>query len=38
MIYEFPDTESLQPGGVTRGDIGNSNGTVTGGVQNGGDR
>ena len=38
MIYEFPDTESLQPGGVTRGDIGNSNGTVTGGVRNGGDR
>ncbi len=38
MIYEFPDTESLQPGGVTREDIGNSNGTVTGGVRNGGDR
>ena len=40
MIYEFPDTESLQPGGVTRGDIGNNNGTVTGGVRHtdGGDR
>lgn len=36
MIYEFPDTESLQPGGVTREDIGNRNGTVTGGVQNDG--
>ena len=36
MIYEFPDTESLQPGGVTREDVGNQNGTVTGGVRNGG--
>ena len=34
MIYEFPDTESLQPGGVQREDIGNQNGTVTGGVRN----
>lgn len=34
MIYEFPDTESLQPGGVTREDIGSRNGTVTGGVRN----
>lgn len=36
MIYEFPDTESLQPGGVQREDIGTQNGTVTGGVRNDG--
>ena len=34
MIYETPDTESLQPGGGQREDIGNRNGTVTGGVRN----
>lgn len=34
MIYEIPDSESLQPGGVQREDIGNRNGTVTGGVRN----
>ncbi len=30
MIYETPDSEALQPGGVTREDIGNSNGSVSG--------
>ena len=30
MIYETPDNESLQPGGVTREDIGNENGGVSG--------
>lgn len=30
MIYETPDIESLQPGGVTREDIGNENGGVSG--------
>ena len=34
MIYEIPDSTSLQPGGVTREDLGNQNGTVTGGVRN----
>lgn len=33
MIYEFPDSESLKPGGVVREDIGNENGSVTGGVR-----
>lgn len=33
MIYEIPDSMSLQPGGVTREDIGNQNGTISGGVQ-----
>lgn len=32
MIYETPDVQSLQPGGVMREDIGRSNGTVSGGV------
>lgn len=36
MIYETPDTTSLQPGGLMREDIGNQNGTVSGGVRNGG--
>ena len=31
MIYETPDTQSLQPGGLQREDIGNQNGTITGG-------
>ncbi len=30
MIYETPDTESLQPGGLTREDIGGDNGGVSG--------
>lgn len=34
MIYEIPDSESLKPGGVTREDIGNNNGSVSGGVRN----
>lgn len=34
MIYEIPDSESLKSGGVTREDIGNNNGTVSGGVRN----
>ena len=34
MIYETPGTTSLQPGGLTREDIGGQNGTVTGGVRN----
>ena len=29
MIYETPDVESLQPGGVQREDIGNRNGLMT---------
>ena len=33
MIYETPDSTSLQPGGLTREDIGNQNGTVSGGVR-----
>lgn len=40
MIYEFPDSESLMPGGVTREDIGNRNGEITGGnivTERGGD-
>lgn len=40
MIYEFPDSESLMPGGVTREDIGNRNGEITGGnivTESGGD-
>jgi len=36
MIYETPDSSSLQPGGAVREDIGNQNGTVSGGVRNGG--
>jgi len=36
MIYETPDSSSLQPGGLMREDIGNQNGTVSGGVRNGG--
>lgn len=31
MIYEFPDSESLMPGGVRREDIGNRNGEISGG-------
>ncbi len=34
MIYETPDSSSLQPGGVQREDIGSRNGTITGGVRN----
>lgn len=33
MIYETPDAESLQPGGLMREDIGNRNGGITGGVR-----
>ena len=32
VLYETPRTESLLPGGLTREDIGNGNGTVSGGV------
>lgn len=38
MIYETPDTESLQPGGLTREDIGNENGGVSGRADMGGTR
>lgn len=38
MIYETPDTESLQPGGLTREDIGNENGGVSGRPVGGGSR
>ena len=31
MLYETPETEGLVPGGVTRDDIGNRNGEITGG-------
>lgn len=33
MIYEIPEALSLRPGGGDREDIGNGNGTVSGGVQ-----
>ena len=33
MIYETPDTQSLQPGGVMREDVGSGNGSITGGVR-----
>ncbi len=33
MIYEIPDSLSLRPGGEEREDIGNGNGTVSGGVR-----
>jgi len=33
IIYETPDTQSLQPGGVTREDVGGNNGTLSGGVR-----
>lgn len=36
MIYETPDSVSLRPGN-DREDIGNSNGTLTGGVRSGGE-
>lgn len=36
MIYETPDSESLRPNGG-REDIGNGNGTLTGGVRSGGE-
>ncbi len=36
MIYETPDSETLQPGGLMREDVGNSNGGMTG-RNNGGD-
>ncbi len=32
MIFETPDVQSLQPGGLMREDIGNQNGTVSGGM------
>ena len=32
VLYETPRTESLLPGGLTREDIGNGNGTLSGGV------
>ena len=38
MIYETPDTESLQPGGLTREDIGSENGGVSGRASAGGMR
>lgn len=38
MIYETPDSSSLQPGGLTREDIGNQNGTISGGVRDGGEQ
>ena len=31
MIYETPDSQSLQPGGLKREDIGNRNGMISGG-------
>ena len=36
MIYETPDTQSLQPGGLRREDIGNENGDVSGRLNQGG--
>ena len=36
IIFETPDTQSLQPGGLQREDIGNKNGTVSGGIMQGG--
>ena len=35
ILYETPRTESLLPGGVTREDIGNRNGTLSGGANPG---
>ena len=32
-LYETPDVEALQPGGLRREDIGNENGTLTGGTR-----
>lgn len=32
LIYETPGTESLEPGGVNREDVGNRNGILSGGV------
>ena len=33
MIYETPDSQSLQPGGVTREDVGRNNGSISGGTR-----
>ena len=33
MIYETPDSQSLQTGGLTREDVGNNNGSISGGVR-----
>ena len=33
MIYETPDNQSLQPGGVMREDVGGNNGSISGGVR-----
>lgn len=33
MLYETPDSESLQPGGLKREDVGRRNGTISGGVR-----
>ena len=35
QIYETPETESLQPGGLNREDIGNRNGILSGGTVTG---
>ena len=35
FLYETPGTESLAPGGLTREDIGNENGTLSGGAARG---
>ena len=32
VVYETPETESLQPGGLTREDVGNRNGILSGGT------
>lgn len=33
MIYETPRQQNLTPGGVTREDVGNENGSISGGVR-----